>query len=138
MTNVSPIKNPVSEPRHHLCLRMGEGGSLVVVEGDVATPVRLQQCFPWSAPHEHLSLRDATDRELALVDRPTSLDGLSRHALEQALAVAGFVLEVTRVVSVEEEIEIRQWTVETMSGTRSFQTHLDDWPRVLPDGGLLI
>ncbi len=29
---------------------------------------------------------------------------------------------------IEEEIEIRQWTVETKQGNRSFQTHLDDWP----------
>ena len=55
-----------------------------------------------------------------------------------ALAEAGFVLDVTRVVNIEEEIEIRQWTVETKQGNRSFQTHLDDWPRVLPSGGLLI
>jgi len=48
------------------------------------------------------------------------------------------VLQVTRVVSIDEEVEIRQWTVETRHGSRSFQTHLDDWPRVLPDGGLLI
>ena len=62
----------------------------------------------------------------------------SRHALEQALAEAGFVLEVVRVLDIEEEVEIRQWTVETVHGRRSFQTHLDDWPRVLPRGGLLI
>ena len=35
-------------------------------------------------------------------------------------------------------MEIRQWTVETAHGPRSFQTHLDDWPRVLPGGALLI
>ncbi len=62
----------------------------------------------------------------------------ARRALEEALAEAGFVLEVTRVLDVEEEVEIRQWTVETKHGRRSFQTHLDDWPRVLPLGGLLI
>ena len=48
------------------------------------------------------------------------------------------MLEVTRVVSIDEEVEIRQWTVETRHGPRSFQTHLDDWPRLLPGGGLLI
>jgi hypothetical protein len=52
--------------------------------------------------------------------------------------VAGFVLTVTRVLAIDEEVEIRQWTVETPDGRRSFQTHLDDWPRVLPLGGLLI
>jgi Domain of unknown function (DUF1854) len=48
------------------------------------------------------------------------------------------VLEVTRVLDVDDEIEIRHWTVETKHGKRSFQTRLDDWPRVLPMGGLLI
>ena len=48
------------------------------------------------------------------------------------------MLEVTRVLDIDEEVEIRQWTVETMQGPRSFQTHLDDWPRILPNGGLLI
>ena len=62
-------------------------------------------------------------------------DGL--HAARNALD-SGFVLDVTRVVAIEEEVEIRQWTVETKQGNRSFQTHLDDWPRVLPGGGLLI
>jgi hypothetical protein len=48
------------------------------------------------------------------------------------------VLEVTRVLDINEEVEIRQWTVETRQGRRSFQTHLDDWPRGLPNGGILI
>jgi hypothetical protein len=100
--------------------------------------VRLRQCFPWSEPTRHISLRDSEDKEIALVDDPASLDFDSRQALELALAEAGFVLEVTRVVDIDEEIEIRQWTVETKQGNRSFQTHLDDWPRVLPGGGLLI
>ncbi len=34
--------------------------------------------------------------------------------------------------------EIRHWRVETRQGTRSFQTRLDAWPRLLPHGGLLI
>jgi len=49
----------------------------------------------------------------------------------------GLLIPKTLLEGVE-EVEIRQWTVETVHGTRSFQTHLDDWPRVLPGGGLLI
>src|SRR5205809_76993 len=37
-----------------------------------------------------------------------------------------------------EEVEIRRWRVETQQGPRTFQTRLDDWPRTLPHGGLLI
>jgi len=115
----------------------GDGRLLAVIDGDEVA-VRLRQCFPWSEPSRHLSLRNEDDEEVALVEDPAMLDPESRRVLEQALADAGFVLDVVRVVDVEEEVEIRQWTVETRHGRRSFQTHLDDWPRTLPSGGLLI
>jgi uncharacterized protein DUF1854 len=120
-----------------LLLQSG-GRGLVAIVGGEPVAVRLRQCFPWSEPHRHLSLRNAEDREVAFVVDPSELAPASRRALEAALAGAGFVLEVTRVVEIEEEVEIRQWTVETKHGRRHFQTHLDDWPRVLPMGGLLI
>ena len=115
----------------------GDGRLVAVIDGEPVA-VRLRQCFPWSDPRRHLSLRDEDDREVALVEDPALLTPESRRALEQALAEAGFVLEVVRVLSVDEEVEIRQWTVETTHGRRSFQTRLDDWPRVLPSSGLLI
>lgn len=119
-------------------LRIGSDGRLLAVFSGRTVPVKVRQCFPWSEPRQHLSLRDDDDEEVALVDDPTLLDESSRDALERALAEAGFVLEVTRVESIEEEVEIRQWVVETRQGRRAFQTHLDDWPRALPMGGLLI
>ena len=119
-------------------LRIAADGRLLVMIDDVLVPVRLRQCFPWSQPTQHLSLRNDEDREVAIVDDPGDLDEESRRAIEQAIAEAGFVLEVTRVLDIEEEVEIRQWTVETRQGSRSFQTHLDDWPRALPNGDLLI
>ena len=115
----------------------GDGRLIAAVAGR-SIAVKLRQCFPWSEPARFVSLRDADDKEVALIEQPSSLDDESRQVFEMALAEAGFVLDVTRVVNIEEEIEIRQWTVETKQGNRSFQTHLDDWPRVLPSGGLLI
>jgi hypothetical protein len=115
----------------------GDGRLVAAIDGRTVA-VKLRQCFPWTEPTRHISLRDSEDKEVALVEDPASLDGESRQALELALAEAGFVLDVTRVLDIEEEIEIRQWNVETKQGSRSFQTHLDDWPRVLPSGGLLI
>ena len=119
-------------------LRTASDGRLVVLIRGEPVAVRLRQCFPWSEPRLHLSLRNDEDREVAIVDDPELLEPESRQALERALAEAGFVLEVTRVVDLDEEVEIRQWTVETEQGRRLFQTHLDDWPRILPGGGLLI
>jgi hypothetical protein len=125
-----------SEEIMKLC--SGGDGRLLVVRDDETISVRLRQCFPWSEPHRHLSLRDDKDREVALIDDPAGLSPESRRALEDALAAAGFVLVVTRVLGVDEEVEIRHWTVETLHGPRTFQTPLDDWPRVLPGGDLLI
>ena len=121
-----------------LTLRNSGDGRLFAIVDGAAVAVRLRQCFPWSEPHRHLSLRDEEDEEVALVEDPATLAPESRRALEQGLADAGFVLEVMRVLSIDEEVEIRQWKVETKHGPRSFQTHLDDWPRTLPLGGLLI
>lgn len=126
------------ESGNELEIRSAGGGRLIAIVDGEAVAVRLRQCFPWSEPHRHLSLRDDDDEEVALVEDPATLPTESRQALEQALAEAGFVLEVTRVLSIDEEVEIRQWNVETKHGPRSFQTHLDDWPRALPMGGLLI
>lgn len=121
-----------------LVLRNGGDGRLLAVVGGKVVPVRLRQCFPWTEPSRHLSLRDVEDEEVAFVEDPADLAPGSRDALERALAEASFVLDVLRVVSVEEEVEIRQWRVETVQGPRAFQTHLDDWPRTLPNGALLI
>jgi hypothetical protein len=129
---------PEPSTKSQLALRTSPDGRLLARLAGNWVPVRIRQCFPWSEPGRQVSLRNDSDSEVALVEDPASLAPESRRALEYALAEAGFVLEVTRVLDVEEEVEIRQWTVETKHGTRSFQTHLDDWPRVLPMGGLLI
>ena len=121
-----------------LTLEWRADGSLWAMKGEEEQAVSVRRCFPWSEPARHLSLRDADEEEFAFVRDPAELDPRSRVALERALAVAGFVFEVTRVVDIEEEVEIRRWQVETRQGPRTFQTRLDDWPRGLPQGRLLI
>ena len=121
-----------------LALEWRGDGSLWALRGDEERAVSVRCCFPWSEPARHLSLRDSDEEEFALVRDPAELDPRSRAALEVALAVAGFVFEVTRVLEIDEEVEIRHWRVETQQGPRAFQTRLDDWPRTLPHGGLLI
>lgn len=121
-------------------LKVGRGvdGRLVVNVDGVETAVTVARCFPWSRPFEFLSLRDEDDNEVALVADPLALTDSSRSALEEALAEAGFVFGVTAVLDLDEEVELRTWKVSTDQGARRFQTRLDDWPRRLPDGGLLI
>jgi len=121
-----------------LTLALRPDGRLWAVRGDEERAVWVRRCFPWSEPGHYLSLRDGDEEEFALVRDPAELDPASREALERALALAGFVFEITRVLEIEEEVEIRRWRVETKQGPRTFQTRLDDWPRSLPHGGLLI
>lgn len=124
--------------QEHPELEYRTDGTLCVIRGETAIPVTVRPCFPWSESRRYISLRDDDNQEVSLVKDPAELDPASRGALEQALAEAGFLLEVTRVLEVEEEVEIRHWRVETRQGLRSFQTRLDDWPRSLPGGGFLI
>lgn len=100
--------------------------------------LRVCRMFPWSEPGRYVSLRDDDEEELALVRAPSRLEPDSCAALEVSLAEAGFVMEIVSVVSVEEEIEIRTFVVETAQGPRTFQTERDEWPRELAGGGLLL
>jgi hypothetical protein len=129
----------VSQAPSRLRLWRGTDGQLWgQSQGEPPRAVRVCRLFPWSRPGEYVSLRDADEEELALVRAPGELDPTSREAFEASLAEAGFVMEIERVLAVEEEIEIRTFEVETAQGPRSFQTARDEWPRALPDGRLLI
>lgn len=137
MTTVM-VGKPLTELNTELSLEHRADGQLWVTQGENECAVRVRRAFPWSEPGRFLSLRDHEDVEIVLVTDPAELDPQSRHALEQALVQAGFVFDVTAVYEIDEEVEIRTWRVETRQGPRSFQTRLDDWPRTLPEGGLLI
>ena len=121
-----------------LLLEQRHDGQLWAHRGGHSKPVIVVRCFPWSDSASYISLRDEDEEEFALVEDPRELDPASREALEQSLATAGFILEIERILSCDEEVEIRTWEVDTRQGRRRFQTRRDDWPRVVPGGGLLI
>jgi hypothetical protein len=121
-----------------LLLERREDGQLWAVSNGRSSPVRVHRCFPWSEPDRFLSLRDREDREVAMVTHLEELEGASRKALQSSLLEAAFVLRVTEITEVDEEVEIRTWKVETEQGPRSFQTRLDDWPWEVPGGGIVI
>lgn len=101
------VRKPESSPGTQLRLAHRADGQLWAVGDGEERAVRVRRAFPWSEPGRFISLRDATDREFALVAEPASLDPGSRRALEAALAAAGFVFVVTAVHEIEEEVEIR-------------------------------
>lgn len=126
------------ESRPALRVERRQDGQLWAERNGESRPVWVRRCFPWSEPTRFVSLLDHENNEFALVPDVRALAPSSRRALEDALAEAGFVLQVERIESVDEEVEIRTWKVRTRQGPRSFQTRLDDWPREVPGGGFLI
>ena len=135
---LTTLGRPVAAVASELTLERRADGRLWAVRGGAERAVWVRRCFPWSEPARLVSLRDDEEREFALVHDPAELDPVSRRVLEEAMVAAGFVFEITQVTAIDEEVEIRHWRVETRQGTRSFQTRLDAWPRLLPHGGLLI
>ena len=73
-----------------------------------------------------------------MVERIEDLDNESAQALNLALDEAEFTLEITKIHSIDRRFELRIWKVDTVHGPRTFEIRIDDWPRVLPNGGLSI
>src|SRR5262245_43457076 len=101
-------------------LQRRDDSRLWLVRENWERPVWVRRCFPWSEPVRYVSLRNDDDEEVALIGDPSELDDPSRHALEEALAEAGFLFELTEVLGIEEEVEIRHWRVVTRQGERAF------------------
>lgn len=119
-------------------LRTGPDGTLRFMEGESWIPVSVHRCFPWKQPTGYLSLVDPHGRERALIRSLADLDSTSRRAAEEALTVVGFTLEIDRIHSLVREIEIRSWRVDVGGKPRRFQTALDEWPRRLENGRVVI
>jgi Domain of unknown function (DUF1854) len=138
-TSTAP-RDAVSETRLRSSPRLwlGTGQRLWLEHAGKTVSVQPVRCFPWSAPGELVSLRDADEQEHYLVEALADLDPASRVALSSAMQSAGFVLEVEAILSIEEDYEVRVWQARTRHGLRTFQTRLDEWPWAAPDGGYLI
>src|SRR6266403_2260764 len=61
-----------------------------------------------------------------------------QSSLETTLRQTRFVFEVIAIENVEDEFDLRTWSVKTRQGRRSFQTKLDEWPRTLETGAVMI
>lgn len=136
-----PNENPKTELRlvpPPPVLRLGPDGALRLTAPTGPIAVQARPCFPWSSAGQHIALLDADGKERAMVEDPATLDPPSRRALDRALAESGFVFEIVEILDIDDEYELRAWTARTRQGARRFQTRLDEWPRTVPDGSLLL
>lgn len=124
--------------KHTVVLSRGLDDQLRLWRSGQGVPVTPVRCFPWTAPECHISLRNADSDELAYIVSAHELDIDSRQALLLSLQDTGTLLQVTAVTAIEEDVELRIWQVQTLSGPRVFQTPLDLWPRPVPGGGTML
>jgi hypothetical protein len=119
-------------------LRISGFGALEVNTDQGWTEVGVHRCFPWMEPTRFISLRVSEGEELALVRQLDDLTGPSHQALAASLQPATFAFEVRRIEAINKDLELRVWVVDTAQGLRTFETELDDWPREVAGGALLI
>jgi hypothetical protein len=113
-------------------------GKLWLLRESLSVAVEVVRCFPWADPERFLSLRDGDGTEHAFVGDLAELSLESRQALQAGLLRSGFVLDVVRVLAIEEDFELRSFSVETLQGPRLFQTALEAWPHKLESGGIVL
>ncbi|MDZ7290192.1 MAG: DUF1854 domain-containing protein [candidate division KSB1 bacterium] len=104
----------------------------------VETPVQVACCFPWSRPHEFISLRDDKGKEQLLLENLQPLDATTRELIEDELAERNFLPRITGIEAITDEMELFHWKVRTTAGPRSFLTRRSDYPRKLTNGDVLI
>jgi len=86
----------------------------------VCLRVQMMCAFPLSTPHEYVSLRDGSNRELGVIERLADLDTESRRIAEQEIERRYFLPEITAVIRLESHFGTYDWEVETDRGPRTF------------------
>ncbi len=138
LSAVKKIESLEEEEQQHVLIKNHEDGHLLLYDKGDYKKVELKPCFPWTTPSRYLALVNSDGKELKFIDKLDELDEPSQKAVQQALYEAGFCFEVVKIDKIEEEFELRRWWVQTKQGPRQFQTKLMDWPRILPNGEMLI
>jgi len=119
-------------------LRKQTNGILILKYGSQWVEVSLKECFPWSKPGGHLSLRDKEDNEVCLIEDLNDLHEEAQALIREELKFSQFVLNISSIEKIEEDVELRRYLVQTQQGRRIFQTKLERWPEVLESGEIII
>lgn len=101
-------------------------------------PVNLSPCFPWSGEDRFISLRDDEGNEHALIESIEDLSPDNQKRIRDSLYTGQFTFEISKIHAIDRNFELRTWHVDTIHGSRHFQTMLDDFPQILENGTILI
>jgi hypothetical protein len=111
----------VLDPNRVRLFRTPEGVPRAVLEDELCCLHAKVMCsFPLSQPYVYVSLRDASNRELGLIENLRDLDRASRQIAEEEIERRYFLPEITAVYRLEGHFGTYDWEVETDRGRRSF------------------
>jgi hypothetical protein len=82
--------------------------------------VKVVRAFPLSAHSRWISLLDAKNKEVCLIEDPDQLDPESQRLVEQALGQFYRQADILKIYSVRQEYRTMFWDVETERGRRDF------------------
>jgi hypothetical protein len=129
-TNSQPNESPTRVER----IERDDAGRLQVYITGRDEPIagaRLARYFPWSLPGAYISVRDADNHEVVMLNELDELDDASRAVAEQELADKIFNPKITQVISHKREFGITTIHAMTDRGRVEFQFEGRDNVRVL-------
>jgi hypothetical protein len=130
---MSETSNNAATPSVDRITRDDTGRLLVYLTGQ-AEPipgVRLARYFPWSLPDAYISVRDADNHEVVMLNDLEELDDASRAVAQEELADKIFNPKITRILSHKREFGITTIQAITDRGPVEFQFDGRDSVRVL-------
>ena len=107
-------------------------------EGHEHAGVHAVRAFPLSDPDGAVSLVGAEGRELAWVERPTTLDAPTRALIDEELARREFAPVIEQLLDVSTFATPSEWTVRTDRGEARFVLKAEEDIRRLGGGALLV
>ena len=96
--------------------------------------VRPRQAFPWTAEGTMISIRNASGKEVLLIDRLTDVPGEARERIERWMTANSFQPRIMHVERVNTDFGVQRWTVTTDRGPVEFRVQEKEDIRFLHDG----
>ena len=107
-------------------------------DGSVHAPVEPVRTFPLTQPNQYISLLDAHQNELGLIEDINQLQQADRTILREELEKCYFMPKITKIHALEGRFGVTQWDAETEVGSVSFDLRSRNDITSLDGGRVLI
>ncbi len=106
-------------------------------DGSVHTSVSPVRAFPLTRPNRYISLLDANQNEIGVIEDIKQLDKTARKLLEEELEKCYFMPKITKIHSIEGHFGVTRWEADTDRGAVHFDLR-SRYDIVSLDGGRIL